>query len=201
MCIRDRIILAGQPVHAPTNRDRVQPLLQDHPAYVIFTSGSTGTPKGVVNTHRNVVRLLTSENTSFIAENNDVWTAVHDYSFDFSVWEFWAPLVSGGRLVLVTKETVVDPKALAELIEKEGVTVLSMTPIVFTRLTEATDGALGTDVRAAIVGGEAWDPSKIPGLAKRLKGSSKDTAKTDCFALRNVYGLSLIHISEPTRPY
>ena len=40
---------------APADRDRRQPLVSGHPAYLIYTSGSTGTPKGVAVSHRGLV--------------------------------------------------------------------------------------------------------------------------------------------------
>ncbi len=67
------------------------------PAYVIYTSGSTGRPKGVVVSHRNVVRLLRETEPWFHFTNSDVWTMFHSFAFDFSVWEIWGCLLSGGR--------------------------------------------------------------------------------------------------------
>ena len=168
--------LARQRSDAPTDTDRCRPLHPDHPAYAIFTSGSTGIPKGVIATHRNVSRLLTSEGAPFEMRADDVWTMVHSYTFDFSVWEIWGPLAAGGRLVIAPRTTVVDPAALSALIARERVTVLSMTPLLFGRLMEngATAGLPDT-VRVAVVGGEAWNPERLP-------------ATVDDLVLRNVYG-------------
>ena len=70
-------------------------------AYLMYTSGSTGKPKGVMVTHRNVLRLLEQTEAWFHFGVNDVWTMFHSIAFDFSVWEIWGPLLTGGRLVIV----------------------------------------------------------------------------------------------------
>src|SRR5262249_15626855 len=56
-------------------------------AYVIYTSGSTGTPKGVAVQHSSVANLFETTKPLFGFDASDVWTTVHSYSFDFSVWE------------------------------------------------------------------------------------------------------------------
>ena len=78
----------------------------DDIAYLIYTSGTTGAPKGVAVTHHNVTHLLESPRPDLPAEQ--VWTQCHSYAFDFSVWEIWAALLGGGRLVVV-------PEQVAEL--------------------------------------------------------------------------------------
>ncbi|WP_157849480.1 AMP-binding protein, partial [Streptomyces violaceorubidus] len=65
------------------------------------TSGSTGRPKGVVVSHRQVGRLFSSTGGWFGFGPGQVWTLFHSIAFDFSVWELWAPLLHGGRLVVV----------------------------------------------------------------------------------------------------
>src|SRR6185437_8174761 len=77
------------------------PLRPAHPAYVIYTSGSTGRPKGVVVQHRNVARLVAMTSGWVDAGPGDAWTLFHSYAFDFSVWEMWGALATGGRLVIV----------------------------------------------------------------------------------------------------
>ena len=72
------------------------------PAYVIYTSGSTGRPKGVLVPHRNVTSLLAATARGLRARRrDDVWTLFHSSAFDFSVWEIWGCLLTGGRLVVV----------------------------------------------------------------------------------------------------
>ncbi|MEM9477834.1 MAG: amino acid adenylation domain-containing protein [Pseudomonadota bacterium] len=171
-------VLASMEERPPRDADRTGLLRPENSAYLIFTSGSTGKPKGVLTSHRNVARLFKSKGMDFDFRPDDVWTMVHDYSFDFAVWELWGPLLSGGRLVVVSRADVLDPDALCGIIAREGVTVLSMTPSVFARLASERrhpEQPLPPSLRTALVGGEAWAPDRIAG---EFRG----------FELRNVYG-------------
>ena len=80
----------------------------DDLAYLIYTSGTTGVPKGVAVTHQNLAHLAESTPADLPAE--PVWTQCHSYAFDFSVWEIWAALLGGGRLVVVPEEVAGSPE-------------------------------------------------------------------------------------------
>ena len=108
-------------------------------AYVIYTSGSTGAPKGVVVSHANIAALLASTNHIFDVGANDVWTMFHSGSFDFSVWEMWGALATGGRLVPVDPYVARSTAEFVELVVREGVTVLNQTPSAFYGLAAHTD--------------------------------------------------------------
>nr|AGN74876.1 nonribosomal peptide synthetase [Streptomyces griseoviridis] len=137
----------------------------DDTAYVIYTSGSTGRPKGVPVPHHNVVRLFRTARPVVGFGPDDVWTLLHSYAFDFSVWEIWGPLLHGGRLVVVPHDTVRTPARLLRLLGREGVTVLSQTPSAFQQLVLADaehhdDGHLPA-LRRVVLGGEALDPGML----------------------------------------
>ncbi|HEX6968973.1 MAG TPA: amino acid adenylation domain-containing protein [Micromonosporaceae bacterium] len=133
----------------------------DNLAYVIYTSGSTGRPKGVEITHRNVAWLLGAADRHFDFGPHDVWTLMHSPAFDFSVWELWGPLTSGGRVVVLTEDEVRDPAAVHAVLRDEGVTVLNQTPAAFKGLRAhlAQQGATFADLalRTVIFGGDAFD--------------------------------------------
>ncbi|BFO18438.1 hypothetical protein SHKM778_48260 [Streptomyces sp. KM77-8] len=99
------------------------------PAYVIYTSGSTGRPKGVVVEHRNFAALLAGTREEFGFGGDDVWTFFHSFAFDFSVWEIWGCLATGGRLVVVPEDVARVPEEFRELLHTERVTVLNQTPL------------------------------------------------------------------------
>ncbi|WP_226067695.1 amino acid adenylation domain-containing protein [Dickeya zeae] len=131
----------------------------EHAAYIIYTSGSTGRPKGVVVPHTNVQSLIQATVNDFALGKNDIWTFFHSAAFDFSVWEIWGCLLTGGRLVIVPYWVSRAPDVFYQLIRKEGVTILSQTPSAFYQLTEQalSESQKLEALRLIILGGEALD--------------------------------------------
>jgi amino acid adenylation domain-containing protein len=134
----------------------------DDAAYVIYTSGSTGRPKGVTVAHRNVVSLLAATRDDFALGPADIWTLFHSSAFDFSVWEIWGCLMTGGRLVVVPFWVSRSPEDFASLLAAERVTILSQTPSAFTQLMEADRSQrLTHPPRLVVFGGEPLDTGPL----------------------------------------
>ncbi|WP_245006083.1 non-ribosomal peptide synthetase [Rhodococcus globerulus] len=131
-------------------------------AYLIYTSGSTGTPKGVVVSHANVIALLAATEKILDVGAGDVWTMFHSGAFDFSVWEMWGALTTGGRLVPVDAYVARSTPQFAQLLVDEGVTVLNQTPSAFQALAAITQST-ELSVRLLIFGGEALDVGSVRG--------------------------------------
>jgi amino acid adenylation domain-containing protein/non-ribosomal peptide synthase protein (TIGR01720 family) len=108
-------------------------------AYVIYTSGSTGRPKGVEVSHRGVINLVESMRSEVGYGARDIWTVVHSYGFDFSVWEIWGALLEGGCLVVVGNEERETPEEFNEMLEREGVTILNQTPSAMRQLMSSKE--------------------------------------------------------------
>jgi amino acid adenylation domain-containing protein len=70
-------------------------------AYVIYTSGSTGRPKGVAVEHRNLTAFLGWTQEIFDKDDLNGLLAPASICFDMSVFELFAPLVAGGKVILV----------------------------------------------------------------------------------------------------
>jgi amino acid adenylation domain-containing protein len=128
-------------------------------AYVIYTSGSTGKPKGVMIEHRSVANLFAATQPELGFGQNDVWTVFHSYAFDLSVWEIFGALLHGGRLVVVPRELTQSPSGFAQLLAREGVTMLAQTPAAARQLAAVREDpasrARDWKLRLIICGGEA----------------------------------------------
>ncbi|WP_330333369.1 amino acid adenylation domain-containing protein [Streptomyces sp. NBC_00536] len=159
-----------------------------HLAYVIYTSGSTGRPKGVAVEHQTVLNLLANCEGLFGFGPGDVWSVFHSYAFDFSVWELWGALITGGRAVVVPQDTARSPELMWELLRSEQVTVFSQTPSMFRELV-GSSGELLPDLRWVVFGGEALEPKHVQGWFERFDGSGA--------RLVNMYGITetTVHVT------
>ncbi|MFE5698927.1 condensation domain-containing protein, partial [Streptomyces erythrochromogenes] len=169
------------------------PATGDDLAYVIYTSGSTGRPKGVAVEHRTVLNLLANSEGLFGFGPDDVWSVFHSYAFDFSVWELWGALITGGRAVVVPFETSRSADAMWELLAAERVSVLSQTPSMFRELVESASaaGAAGLpDLRWVVFGGEALEPKHVTTWFDRFAAGSDAR-------LVNMYGITetTVHVT------
>ncbi|WP_209015743.1 non-ribosomal peptide synthetase [Roseibium sp. RKSG952] len=171
--------------------ERTLPVGPDSLAYIIYTSGSTGTPKGSPIAHHNVVRLLRATQDWYGFGREDVWTFFHSYAFDFSVWEIWGCLSTGGRLVVVPRHVARSPEAFAELVQDNNVSVLNQTPTAFGNMSQvALDRGMGMPaLRLVIFGGEALEPRTLQPWFDRFGDSRPE--------LVNMYGITetTVHVT------
>ncbi len=155
----------------------VMPAIPDNLAYVIFTSGSTGVPKGVAIQHRSAVSLVRWSHAMFSQEEYAGLLASTSICFDMSVFEIFATLAAGGKLLLAENAL-----ALPELAARDEVVLVDTVPSAMAELLRL--GGLPSSIRTVNLGGEALKGSlvreiyeKLPGVERvvNLYGPSEDT--------------------------
>jgi amino acid adenylation domain-containing protein len=141
------------------------PLESEMIAYVMYTSGSTGGPKGVMAPHRAIGRLvLNCGYAEFNADDRVVFAA--NPAFDASTMEVWAPLLNGGRIVIIDRDAFLNPESFAQALERSRVTALFLTTAIFNQYAQAIPEALAR-LRFLLCGGERSEPSSFARVLER----------------------------------
>jgi D-alanine--poly(phosphoribitol) ligase subunit 1 len=145
------------------------------PAYIMFTSGSTGFPKGAVMTHANVLNLIGWSKDTFSITIDDVLTNVNPLYFDNSVFDFYASLFNGAKLVPFSKAEVSDPRLLVQKIDESNCTLWFSVPslLIFLQTMKATDGKHLRSIRRYIFGGEGYPKAKLKALYDTYSATSE----------------------------
>jgi len=139
--------------------------------YAIFTSGSTGQPKAASVFHRGFENLLHWYSIELLLGPCDRTLVISSPSFDLTQKNFFAPLVTGGTLVLDDCQTY-DISRITGLIREHGVTLINCTPSAFYPLVDAAAAdhySALSSLRFAVLGGE---PISIPRLRPWLENAN-----------------------------
>lgn len=126
--------------------------------YVMFTSGTTGEPKGVMIEHRSVVNMIESIYDRCEISNDEHVLNLTNFCFDISVLEIFLTLCKGLTINLVSDEEYQSPIRILELIKKQQVTLMQVTPSRFKQLAAIPDAAIYLKtIRLLLIGGEVLD--------------------------------------------
>ncbi|HJT45866.1 MAG TPA: amino acid adenylation domain-containing protein, partial [Chthoniobacterales bacterium] len=126
----------------------------DNAAYVIYTSGSSGKPKGVAITHHNAETFLSWAHGVFSPSDLAGVLASSSISFDLSVFEIFAPLTCGGKVILVQ-----DALAIAGVSGTSDISLVNTVPSAMAELLRlnavppsvSTINLAGEPVRSGLV--------------------------------------------------
>jgi amino acid adenylation domain-containing protein len=129
----------------------VQP---EHLAYVIYTSGSTGRPKGVMVPHRAIVNHMHWMLSRFAFGAHDAVLQKTPIGFDASVWEVFAPLMAGARLVLARQGAHRDAAHLVQAVARHRISVLQFVPSQLRLVLDEPGLAQCDALRLLFCGGE-----------------------------------------------
>ncbi|GAB7531351.1 hypothetical protein PS3A_37630 [Pseudomonas sp. 3A(2025)] len=200
----EALVLDAYPAHNPDLMQSAESV-----AYIMYTSGSTGMPKGVLVPHRAISRLVLNNGYADFDEHDRVAFASNP-AFDASTLEVWAPLLNGGRVVVVDQHTLLSRQAFAALLAEQAITLLWMTAGLFHQYAADLLPAFSR-LRYLMVGGDVLDPAVIKqvlrdGAPQHLLngyGPTEATTFTTTFEIRAV-GAGSIPIGRPvgnTRVY
>jgi amino acid adenylation domain-containing protein len=133
VCVdRDRKEIEQQSARNPPSR-----VGSDNLAYVIYTSGSTGQPKGVQINHRSLINCLFSMCQQSGMGKKQVFLAVTTIAFDIASLELYLPLMAGAKLVLASRDEILDGRDLLDRLKKSRTTAMQATPSGWRLLLDA----------------------------------------------------------------
>ncbi|MDY7096183.1 MAG: amino acid adenylation domain-containing protein, partial [Acidobacteriota bacterium] len=162
--------------------------LPEQLAYVMYTSGSTGRPKGVAVSHRSVVRLVRGSNFADLGPSQ-VFLQLAPVSFDAATLELWAPLLNGGKLVMMPPEKP-SPETVEAVIRDHGVTAAWLTAGFFHLMVDERVEGL-QPLRQLLAGGDALSPERVRRVLELEDGPrvingygpTENTTFTSCYPM------------------
>jgi amino acid adenylation domain-containing protein len=100
------------------------------PAYMIYTSGSTGVPKGTIIRHGGAINHIYAQYDALNLNSDLTFLQSAPASSDISVWQFLAPLLTGGKTIIIDTETVCNSEQLFQVIQQSNITLVELVPVV-----------------------------------------------------------------------
>jgi amino acid adenylation domain-containing protein len=155
--------LDALPATAPADRSDPASI-----AYIIYTSGSTGRPKGVAVPHGALANHMAWMAERFPLGADDRVLQKTPVMFDASVWEFWAPLLAGARLVMARPGGERDSEYLVSTLVRERITVLQGVPTLLRMLADEPGLEDASALRLLFCGGEALPRDVVSKVSKRV---------------------------------
>ncbi|HYO68160.1 MAG TPA: AMP-binding protein, partial [Archangium sp.] len=110
--------------------------------------------KGVQVAHRAAVNHLHWRQRDFPMGPEDAFLQKASFSFDISVWEMFAPLLAGARLVLARPGGQRDPEYLVQLVMRHAITHLHFGPAPLSTFLQTPEVERCQSLRFVFCGGE-----------------------------------------------
>ncbi|MCL5261265.1 MAG: amino acid adenylation domain-containing protein [Gammaproteobacteria bacterium] len=114
-------------------------------AYILFTSGTTGVPKGAMIQNDGMLNHIFAKINDLNLSSADIVAQTASHIFDISIWQFLAPLLVGGEVIIYTGVESWAPDKLLQNLRRDRVTIFETVPSHISTILETINGA--TDLR------------------------------------------------------
>lgn len=153
----------------------------DNLAYILYTSGSTGKPKGAMIGYKGLENHLHAKVNDLHMDERSIIAQTASQGFDISIWQFLAPIIAGGKVVIYTTNEVKNISRFLVKISNDGVQILELVPSYLSVMMDIIENKninYLNKLRYLVVTGEKFNV----GLAKRI------LKKCQGICLVNAYG-------------
>jgi tyrocidine synthetase III len=134
-------------------------------AYLIYTSGSTGLPKGALLEHAGMLNHLYAKVEELGLNDGSVIVQNASQTFDISIWQMFAALITGGRTVIYNDNLVLDPAAFLHRLQYDEVSVVEVVPSYLVALLDELERAgqqiILSNLQQVMVTGETLQGSLV----------------------------------------
>lgn len=97
-------------------------------AYVMYTSGTTGKPKGAIVSQSGMMNHLNEKIRTLSLNEHSILAQTSSLSFDISVWQFLAPILTGGTVVLFSESQINNINDFIYRLDEHKCTIVEMVP-------------------------------------------------------------------------
>ncbi|PDZ70797.1 non-ribosomal peptide synthetase [Bacillus pseudomycoides] len=131
-------------------------------AYIIYTSGTTGKPKGVIIKQLSIANYARWISKFAGINEEDKIVIASSLNFDLGYTGLYSSLIVGGTVYIANKHVYSEPKELIEILQKENITWIKMTPTLYKMLKNYGLKIKSLEaLRLIIFGGEPIDIKDI----------------------------------------
>src|SRR6266545_1840743 len=166
-------------------------------AYVVYTSGSTGRPKGTMIEHRSLVTYARDVVDRLGLGAGDRFLQFASPSFDVLAEELFPIWLAGGCVVIPPRPLLGSGEDLADLIERERLTVIELPTAYWHEWVRELDRrgrGLPSCLRLVIIGGEPVLPDRL------ARWRALGVTLMNCYGLTETTVTSTFFRLDPTDP-
>lgn len=140
-------------------------------AYLLFTSGTTGLPKAVEIYRKGLENFITAIPEAIDFPLRSRVACFTSYTFDIFFLESIMALCQGMTVILADEEERSNPRKMQDLIRREHINVIQMTPSAFKMLQMVDENfSCLKEVETILVGGEVFPKQLLKSLQNNVNG-------------------------------
>ena len=178
-------------------------------AYIFYTSGSTGTPKGVQIQHNSIVNQLYGLKKMYAFDSSFNHILLNPFTFDPSMQQIFLPMISGGKLFLVTQFIKSDMRQLLKFFNDRSIDIVNTVPSIMKVLLDYVDLSHPLSCRYIILAGEIFTGDLYLRLKEKARagkiiniyGPTEATINTTLYECCRRENRSFIPIGKPLMNY